>query len=259
MNIVCIVQARMDSSRFPGKALADLAGHPILEHVVARCVASGLPTVIATTARDVDDPILMWAAVQNPPVAVFRWGDDANSTHVVSGAANVLSRYIFCADAYAADAIVRITGDSPLVPIEVIEVVAQSLRDGNALASLASGFGVVPDGWEAEGCTVECLKRLNAELPTREEREHVFPGLYTRAIGRGEAYTPSPTTPLPEEWNYPWLMEQKFSVDTPADLEWLNRLAEYLDLTPPDPPSDKIVTVLREHPELQRPLARRTT
>lgn len=241
MNLLCVIQARMDSFRFPGKVLADLAGYPILEHVVTRCRASGLQTVIATTARDVDDPILMWAATQSDPVSVFRWSGPEM---------DVLSRYVACAAAYSADAIIRVTGDSPLVPVEALEVVAEAIADDCEVSSLTSGFGMTPDGWEVEGCLVSCLRQLNTDRPTPQEREHVFPGVYTRMRQAGRYGNTA--QPIPTKWTEPWLLAQRFSVDTPADLDWLRGLAEHLDFTPPRPTADDVYTLLSEHPELQR-------
>lgn len=251
----------MDSSRFPGKVLADLAGHPILEHVVTRAQASGLPVVVATTDREVDDPIAAWAVTAG--VKTFRWDGRVE---------DVLGRYIACAEEYDADAIVRVTADSPFVPVETIEVVVQQLRmGGNTVVAVTSGFGVVPDGWEAEGCLTDWLRYLDGSHPSASEREHVFPGIYTRAIAQGEkvptalvtgssiGYSGLMAAATQTRWNQPWLMQQKFSVDTPADLAWLQRITRDIDCTPPRPSAKDLMTLLHEHPQLQRTLAGRST
>ncbi len=236
MKILCIVQARMDSSRFPNKVLADLAGRPILEHVVTRAQASSLPVVVATTDRAVDDPIAAWAIAA--AVKTFRWDGRVG---------DVLGRFRACADQHKADAVVRVTADSPLLPPDVIEVVAYQLRDGAEVAAVTSAFGQVPDGWEAEGCVVKWLRRLDADAAlSRRDREHVFSAIYaqTRAAGATVPKMPS------GKWNEPWFLQLRFSVDTEADLEWLRTLAARLDFTPPRPGPDELYRLLRDEPAL---------
>ena len=245
MNIICIVQARMDSSRFPGKVLADLAGYPILEHVVTRAQSSGLPVVVATTDREVDDPIAAWAVAAG--VKLFRWNGKVG---------DVVGRFRACAEHHKADAIVRVTADSPLIPPVVIEVVTVQLRDGAAVASVTSAFGLVPDGWEAEGCVVKWLHRLDNDAGlSRYDREHVFPAIYTQALADDATIPHMP----PCKWSEPWFLEQRFSVDSEADLEWLQGLASKLDFTPPRPRPDELYQLLMQHPELQRTLIRSST
>ena len=237
MKILCICQARMDSSRFAGKVLADLAGHPILEHVVTRCQASGLPVVVATTDREVDDPIAAWAVAAG--VKVFRWDGKVG---------DLVGRFRACAEYHDADAIIRITSDSPLIPPDVIGVVADQLRDGAELAAITSGFGHVPDGWEAEGCLADCLHHLDADASlSRYEREHVFPSMYSRAIARGAMIPKMPAC----KWSESWFLRQRFSVDRPADLDWLRKIAARLDFTPPRPKPQDIYQVLRDDPALR--------
>lgn len=238
MKILCVVQARMDSTRFPGKVLAELDGRAILTHVVSRCLASGLKTVVATTDREVDDPIALWGA-DFPADTVFRgdeWVDE------------VLQRYIDCAEAYDADAIVRVTGDSPLVPVEMINAVAGKLQRGEALAAFTRQFGAVPDGWEVEGCSTDWLRFLDITEPTASEREHVFPGIYKRAVANRSRLPGCKAS----KWNKPWMMALRFSVDTPEDLDWLRFLAEHLDFTPPRPDPGEIYDLLQQKPELCR-------
>ena len=122
----------------------------------------------------------------------------------------------------------------------------------------------MPDGWEAEGCLTDWLRYLNGSHPSASEREHVFPGIYTRAITSaataptalvtGSSVGYSGLTVPPTQWNQSWLMDQKFSVDSPEDLDWLRSIAQRLDCTPPLPTVQDLISLLSEHPELQRPL-----
>ena len=234
LNIICIVQSRMDSARFPGKVMAYLAGAPILGHCVARCMAAKLPVVVATTDRAVDDPIAAYGVTTN--VDVFRWGGDTD---------DVLGRYVACATEYDAAAIIRITGDSPFVPVAALEVVAGALKDQADIASFTARLRTVPDGWEAEGCSMAQLLKFDQETWNGQEREHVFPAGYENNYG----IRPATET---DRWNSPWLMEQKFSVDTPDDLQWLERIAMHIDCRPPNPTGEEMVAFLEDHPEFQR-------
>lgn len=235
----------MDSARFPGKVMAYLAGAPIIGHCVARCMVANLPVVVATTDREGDDPIAAYGAATN--VEVFRWGGDTD---------DVLGRYVACATEYNADAIIRITGDSPFVPVVVIDVVAAALSLDADLACHTARRGTVPDGWEAEGCSMAQLLTFDQETWNGQDREHVFPPGYENLYAQGgEEYTPSgPYRPVSEitRWNSPWLMEQKFSVDTPDDLRWLERIAMQIDCRPPNPTGEEMVSFLENHPEFQR-------
>jgi spore coat polysaccharide biosynthesis protein SpsF len=227
----------MDSSRYPGKVLAGLAGHPILEHVVTRCQASGLPVVVATTDRDVDDPIVGWAVLAG--VKVFRWDGKVG---------DVVGRFRACAEYHEADAIVRITADSPLIPPDGIAAVVDQLRDGAELAAVTAGFGQVPDGWEVEGCITDYLRNLDADANlSRYDREHIFPAIYSRAIAQGAAIPKMPAC----KWSESWFLRQRFSVDRPADLNWLRKLADLIDFTPPSPNPQDIYLLLRDNPALR--------
>lgn len=245
-HIICIVQARMDSTRFPGKVLADLAGYPILEHVVVRAQASGLPVVVATTDRETDDPIAAWAVASG--VKLFRWDGKVE---------DVLGRFVSCSREHHADAIIRVTADSPFIPVEVVETVSGQLRTGRQVAALTSALGTVPDGWEVEGCWTSVLRMANGSLPSSHEREHVFPGIYSRL--EAECRTVPPAWESASPWSEPWLLRQKFSVDTLEDLEWLRRIAREIDCTPPRPTVKDLRVLLQCRQELQRSLTGSST
>ena len=117
MHAVAIVQARMASTRLPGKVMADLLGRPVLERIVdrLRSAESIDEIVIATTTSTTDDIVVELA---NDLETRWYRGD----TH------DVLSRYVGAAVESSADVIVRITGDCPLVDPVVVDLVTTSLR-----------------------------------------------------------------------------------------------------------------------------------
>ena len=102
-RVVTIIQARMGSSRFPGKMLAELTGQPLLFHIISRAqrLKSAHEIVLATTAKARDEPLVNIA--QSMRVSVIRGPED-----------NVLQRFMMAVEATQADIIIRICGDSPL-------------------------------------------------------------------------------------------------------------------------------------------------
>ena len=109
-KIIAIIQARMGSTRLPGKVMMQLSKKPILQHVLERVKRSNLisEVVIATTLLPKDDEINDFAQKFNVPI--FR----GNSQ-------DVLDRFYHCAEKFSADIIVRISSDSPLIDPLIIE------------------------------------------------------------------------------------------------------------------------------------------
>ncbi len=133
MKVVAIVQARMSSSRLPGKVLFPLAEKPVLAHVIERLQSckSLDDLVLATSIEHEDDAIEQWC--------------NANRVHCFRGSLNdVLDRYYQAATQHKADVIVRITADCPLIDPMIVDEVVEAFLAGNFDAySLAGEF---PDG-----------------------------------------------------------------------------------------------------------------
>jgi len=145
---VALIQARMGSSRFPGKVLEDLSGRPMLWHVVHRVRGAGRVerVVVATTDRAVDDPIARFCAQEN--IACFR-GDEQD----------VLDRFYQAARADHADVVVRITADCPLIDPEVIDKVVERFQRGDCdYVSNAIRY-TYPDGLDTEVFSFAALER----------------------------------------------------------------------------------------------------
>jgi spore coat polysaccharide biosynthesis protein SpsF len=165
-RVVVIIQARMSSSRLPGKVLLPLplqGSTSILSHVVARAkqVAPGQPVIVATSTLAADDSLA--AAAQALQAAVFR-GDEQD----------VLGRFAGALAKHEADAVVRITADNPAIdPAFVRAAVAHHLATG-ADYTLTTGL---PLGTNVEVIAAAALRRAAAEATRPEEREHVTPYL----------------------------------------------------------------------------------
>ncbi|MBN2122697.1 MAG: glycosyltransferase family protein [Deltaproteobacteria bacterium] len=168
MKIGAIVQARMGSTRFPGKVLKPLAGVPLLWHTLHRLtqVREIDEVILATSALDRDDPLAGFARKERIPV--FRGSED-----------DVLERYCLAAREYRLDGVVRITADCPLIDPDVTaRTVRLFLETGADFASntLKRTF---PRGTDTEAFSADALERAHAGALRQEEREHVTLHMYT--------------------------------------------------------------------------------
>ena len=162
MRTVCIVQARMSSTRLPGKVLLPLAGREVLAHVLDRLdFCKTLDEVVVATSSDASDDVLaQWCRARG--VGVFR-----------GSLQDVLDRYYQCAIQHKATAVVRITADCPaLDPALVDEVVRGFHAGGHDLFYLGGEF---PDGLDCQVFSFSALERAWREAALPSEREHVGP------------------------------------------------------------------------------------
>ena len=165
--IGCIIQARMGSSRLPGKVLMKSGnGMPILYHVInqLRHCSKVKNLVIATTTNQEDDEIEKFA--DNNSVNVFRGSEK-----------DVLDRYFQCAIKYSFSTIVRITSDCPLIDPQIVDKVIERFFSGNYDYATNTLIRTFPIGTDAEVFSFSALETAwkNAQLPS--EREHVTPYL----------------------------------------------------------------------------------
>jgi spore coat polysaccharide biosynthesis protein SpsF len=162
MKVVSIIQARMSSTRLPGKVLMPLAGRPVLNHVIDRVRACKTidELVVATSTDPSDDAIEAWC--HTAAVPCYR-----GSLH------DVLDRYYQAGLLYDADAVVRVTADCPaLDPTIVDEVVQGFVGGGYEFYGLAGEF---PDGLDCTVFAFSALARAWREARLPSEREHVGP------------------------------------------------------------------------------------
>ncbi|MFC5700872.1 cytidylyltransferase domain-containing protein [Cohnella faecalis] len=208
MNNVIIIQARMGSTRLPGKVLKTLADKTVLAHVIDRvkCVKEVTEIVIATTAGLQDDPIASEA--KRLGVNLYRGSET-----------DVLSRYYEAAAEARADTVIRITSDCPLIDPEVSSRVLQAYAAGEpcdyASNTLERTF---PRGLDTEVFSFESLAIAHNEAQTSHDREHVTPYLYSNK-DRFRCRSVVSDEGIPD---YRW------TLDTPEDWELIRRLYEAL-------------------------------
>ena len=167
MRIVVIIQARMGSTRLPGKVLQDLGGQTVLERVVSRTRRCGLvnEVIVATSVNPADDAIV--EACVPLRVRVFR-----GSEH------DVLDRYFRAAEAAQAEVVVRITCDCPLIDPGVSDKTICAFLD--ARPDYASNVleRTYPRGLDTEVVALEALECAFREAQEPFQREHVTPFFY---------------------------------------------------------------------------------
>jgi len=162
MSVIAIIQARMSSSRLPGKVLMPLGGKPVLAHILDRLSLCVLvkDVVVATS----DDP-------SDRPVEEFC---DQKGIKCFKGSlSDVLDRFHQTAKFYDADDILRITGDCPLIdPIVIDSIISSYYCGAYDLYGLSGDF---PDGLDCTVIAREALDRAWREAVLDSEREHVCP------------------------------------------------------------------------------------
>ena len=164
MNTVAIVQARMGSSRLPGKVLLHLAGKPELWHVLNRLsYCSRLDSiVVATTTKEEDNQIEDFC--NDSGLSCFRGSEE-----------DLLDRYYQTAKKFDADPIVRITGDCPVIdPVIVDEVIDGFLNGEYDVYGLGGEF---PDGLDCTVYSFSAIENAWQYATLHSEREHVGPYL----------------------------------------------------------------------------------
>ncbi|HEY6329369.1 MAG TPA: glycosyltransferase family protein [Blastocatellia bacterium] len=232
MRIAAIVQARMGSTRLPGKVLMDLAGEPMLERCLSRVArAQYLDNVIvATSGLEADDTIRHFCS---------RRGWDC-----FSGNENdVLDRYYQAARAYAVDIVARITSDCPLIEPEIVDWVIRDFVAGFPLMDYASntiGQRTFPRGLDVEVFSFAALERAWTEDENPAWREHVTPYMYR----------------YPRRFNLQQISNSadcsalRWTVDTAQDLEFARRV--YSEMGNDTFGWRDVLALLERKPELSR-------
>ena len=164
--VVAIIQARMGSSRLPGKTMAEVENHPMLWHVIQRVKRATLVdrVVVAIPTSMADDAIETMC--REIGVACYR-----GSEH------DVLDRFYHAARAEKAAQVVRITADCPLIDPEVIDRVVRRFQRGDLDYASNAMVRSYPDGLDTEIFSFSALERAWHEANKTSEREHVTPYL----------------------------------------------------------------------------------
>jgi spore coat polysaccharide biosynthesis protein SpsF len=196
--ILCIIQARMGSSRFPGKVLKDLYGNTILSHVIFRVksVSKIDKVMVATSKNSADDCIETY--LESIGIECYRGSED-----------NVLERYFFAAKSQNANYIVRVTADNPLLDPIIVDEMISGYMNSNCRYGRTKKF---PIGLGAEIFSFSALREAYENASRPYEFEHVTPYMYLR----GET--------IYELESKVDLSSFRFTVDTLEDYEFVKNL-----------------------------------
>lgn len=237
-KIVAIVQARAGSARLPAKVLADIAGRPLLSHVLrrtarARCVDA---IVLATSDQPQDNPVAALGEEAqrslHVPVSVFRGAE-----------ADVLLRYRLAAEQAGATRVVRITGDCPLIDWDTIDALIEAFEAAKLDymgAGPSSGF---PRGLDCEILSIETLIEADRDALDPRDREHV-----TRFVYSHPERFRCATMDAPADLHR---TGYRLCVDEAPDLDLVRSI--YHELASPDPiPIADVIRLLDNRPDLRR-------
>lgn len=226
MRTIAILQARMSSSRFPGKVLADLDGMPMVVFManrVARCAALDR-VILATSDQSSDTPLA--EAASGHGLSVFRGPLE-----------NVLGRFVLVQKQEQADVIVRMTGDCPLADPNVIaDLVNLRAREQADYASNVAPRSY-PHGFDCEVFTDKALAQAEKHARDAYDREHVTPWMRSDEAGLKIAN-------LKQSRDQSSL---RLTVDYPEDLDVIRRIVAG---THKDASLSEVTEWLEAHPEV---------
>lgn len=235
MTVAAIIQARMGSTRLPGKVLRPLAGRPMVEHVVRRVQQIPDLDVVVTAIPEgaSDDPLAEHLAGLEG-LTVFRGPED-----------DVLARYVGAARAAEADVVVRITADCPLICPSVSHRVLAAFLERRDELDYASNTleRTYPQGLDTEVVARTALESAAAEATERPDREHVTYFLW-RQPERFRLYSVTDT----EDHS-----DLRWTVDTAEDFELVERVLGALpDGEHHTADYGRLLDLFAEHPEWRR-------
>ncbi len=228
-KIIAIVQARSGSTRLPGKTMIDIAGKPMLWHVINRLKHSRRLTdiVIATTTNPNDN-------------AIIRLAGENNIKSYAGSEEDVLDRYYQAAVKFKADVIVRITADCPMIDPVIVDKTIEHYLNGKFDYVSNTVKPTYPDGLDTEVFSFRSLQRAWKEAKLKSEREHVTPYLWKHPelfiIGNIKNDTD--------------LSRFRWTVDTEEDLQFAREIYRRLYKAHGMFYMEDILELLKQHPEL---------
>lgn len=229
MKTAIVVQARTGSTRLPGKTLKPLAGHTVIEEVLRRCAAvPGADIVVCAIPNLSEDDALIPLAERAKAV-------------VVRGSANdVLSRYLKAAESVAADIIMRVTSDCPLIDPGVCGDLLKLRSEKNADYASNNMPASFPHGLDAEVFTIEALRKADKASADPYNHEHVTPWLREAPeISRASLIGPGG-------------MSHRWTLDHPEDYEFFTRIFALLPSPPAIPPWTEVLKIVEANPEIAK-------
>lgn len=230
MRVAAIIQARMGSTRLPGKVLREICGEPMIGHVVRRVrrLARVNWVGVAIPATQEDGPLADYLNTLDG-VAVTRGPEE-----------DVLARYVAAAEAAQADAVVRITADCPLICPSVSQRVVDAFLARSDECDYASNSleRTFPRGLDTEIVSLKVLRTADSEASRASDREHVTTFVWRQ----------------PERFRLHSVADSRdrshlrLTVDTPEDFALITRIYETVWPHRPDFDYPEILDCIAAHP-----------
>lgn len=226
MSTVAVMQARMGSSRLPGKVLEPLGDTTVLGCGIRRLLRARRidVVVVATTHQAHDDPVAEEA--ERHGARVVRGPED-----------DVLRRYALAARATGAATVVRVTSDCPLIDPGIVDACVDLRQTAGAVYASNTLVRSFPRGFDVEAFSAASLHEADAEATAADEREHVTPFI-RRHSDRFPAASLEASDPAPQF---------RVTVDEPADLASVRAVVARIGSFAT---ADEIVALLRSRPDI---------
>lgn len=231
-KITAVIQARLGSTRLPGKTMMTIEGEPLLGHLVKRIKATNYVNdiIIATTVNKRDDAIVEFARSNN--LKFYRGSEE-----------DVLDRFYNACVEFSVDTIVRVTPDCPLLDPRVVDIVITRYMEGNYDYVSNVIIPTFPDGLDTEVFPFKSLKKAWHEAKLLSEREHVTAYI----IKHPDKFRLFNVRREGED-----LSGMRWTVDTQRDLEFIREI--FLNMKSRDGIfySEDIIDVLKKKPDLTK-------
>lgn len=231
VDIQIIIQARMSSSRLPGKILKKLVGNfTVLEWIIERaeCSRYAERVVVATTENSKDDETV--SACTRRGCNYSRGSEE-----------DVLKRFIDALHIYPCNIVVQINADSPFFDVEEMDRLVEIIKE-NGLDYASNHPGGLPLGTGTEAFTSKSLFLVASKTGDPYDHEHVTPYFYNHP----EIFKQSILSPLNSNL---FVKRVRLALDTPEDLEFLGQIVKQMNISSPNnqPSTNEILSFLEKH------------
>lgn len=232
--IAAIIQARMGSTRLPGKVLKKINDIPMLKYQIERVEKAKLidKVIVATSTLPNDDKIALFCEMNN--ISCYRGSEN-----------DVLSRYSDAAVEYNVDTVVRLTADCPLIDPNIIDKTIDLFNYSNvdyAANTVPPKTSCFPDGSDVEVCSMLAIERASKEATSEEDREHVTFYFWKSAEKHGFRTCQLSNA---EDWS-----KYRFTVDYPEDFEVVKKIIDELSKRNQFGYIPEIIQILKDRPDI---------
>ena len=231
-NILCLVQARMGSSRLPGKVMTTINGKPMIGIMMESLRRSKIINKsLVATSRNTKDNVLVNYLKKNK-ISYYRGSED-----------DVLGRFYHAAKKGKADLVIRITADCPLIDPEIVDKVIERTITHDLDYCSNVEIRTFPRGYDVEVLTFDVLSKIHKKTKDSDDREHV-----TLYINRHPNLFKIENVQAPKNMQHP---EWRVCVDTKEDLRLIKEIFRYYKKKKAIKYND-IVKLFLKHPKLAK-------